>query len=126
LCFSASAQQFENEGFQLRFSRSGLSSLKHTNDVYDTDYVLPGRALGDVVVRYKTAGQAWQQVDSATAGTAGPFNPAPAYTYKIGRAIPTIATTSKTNSSIGPWGTSALNDQIEPKSSRDQGIPFFA
>ena len=123
---SVSAQQLENDRFQLKFSSSGLSSLKHTRDVYDTDYVLPGRALGDVVVRYRTAGQAWKQADSATAGAATPSSQGTAYTYQIGRAIPTVATASKTSSSIGPWGTNALNDQIEPKSSRDQGVPFFA
>lgn len=46
--------------------------------------------------------------------------------YQVGRAVPTIATASRTNSSIGPWGTNALNDQIEPKNSHDQNIPFFA
>jgi hypothetical protein len=40
--------------------------------------------------------------------------------------VPTIATASRTNSSVGPWGTTALNDQIEPKNSHDQNIPFFA
>jgi len=126
LGITASAQQLENDRFQLRFSDSGLSSLKHTHDVYDTDYVLSGRAVGDVLVRYKVAGQAWKQVDSATAGAENPSGHGMRYSYKIGRAIPTIATASKTNSSTGPWGTSALNDQIEPSSSRDKGIPLFA
>ena len=118
----ACAQQLANDQFQLQLSATGLSSLKHTKDVYDTDYILGGRALGDVVVRYRTAGAAWQQVDSATGAAPSPSG----IQYNIGRAIPTIATASKSNSSIGPWGTNALNDQIEPKSSRDQNIPFFA
>lgn len=116
------SQQLANNQFQLEFSAAGLRSLKHRQDVYDTDYILGGRALGDVVVRYRTAGGAWQQVDSATGASPN----ASEVRYKIGRAVPTIATASKTNSSIGPWGTNALNDQIEPKSSRDQNIPFFA
>jgi hypothetical protein len=118
----ACAQQLANDQFQLQFSSAGLSSLKHTKDVYDTDYILGGRALGDVVVRYRTGTGTWQQVDSATA----PSHDGSEVHYNIGRAIPTLATSSKTNSSVGPWGTNALNDQIEPKSSRDQNIPFFA
>lgn len=116
------AQQLANDEFQLQFSANGLNSLKHLSDVYDTDYILGGRALGDVLVRYRTVGGAWQQVDSAT----GASQNVSEVQYQIGRAIPTTATASKANSSIGPWGTNALNDQLEPKSSRDQGIPFFA
>ena len=121
----ACAQQLANDQFQLQFSSKGLSSLKHTKDVFDTDYILAGRALGDVVVRYRTTHDGpWKQVESAT--SASKNNPAAEVTYNVGRAIPTVATTSKANSSVGPWGTSALNDQVEPKSSRDRNIPFFA
>jgi len=118
----ACAQQLANDQFEIQFSSAGLRNLKHTKDVYDTDYILGGRALGDVLVRYRSGAGPWQQVDSAT----GTSQNASEVRYQIGRAIPTIATASKANSSIGPWGTNALNDQIEPKSSRDQNIPFFA
>ncbi len=119
---AASAQQIANDSFQLGFSSIGLKALKHTHDTYDTNYILAGRALGDVFVRYRTPGGSWQEVASATAGTENQES----FNYTIGRAIPTIATTSRTTSSIGPWGTRALNDQIEPASSHDKDIPFFA
>ncbi len=119
-----SAQQLSNEQFQLQFSGTGLSSLKHTQDVFDTDYILAGRALGEAVVRYRAAGEPWKQVESATGASKSASDAE--VTYGIGRAIPTIATTSKANSFVGPWGTNALNDQIEPKNSRDKNIPFFA
>ena len=115
-------QQITNDQFQLQVSNAGLSGLKHTKDVYDTEYILGGRALGDVLVRYRSGVGSWQQVDSATAATENPAG----IEYQIGRAIPTMATASKANSSIGPWGANALNDQIEPKSSHDQNVPFFA
>src|SRR5690348_3984973 len=117
-----SAQQLANNEFQLQFSGSGLSSLKHTQDVFDTDYILAGRDLGDVYIRYRTPGNVWQEVTSATGASQ---TSASDMKYQIGRAIPTIATESRSNSSIGPWGTRALNDQIEPKTSRDKSIPFF-
>ncbi len=124
LILSASAQQFGNDQFELQVSGSGLSSLKHTRDVFDTDYILAGRTLGDVVVRYRAPGGVWKNVDSGTGALKSTSGSE--VTYQIGRAIPTIATESQSNTSIGPWGTNALNDQIEPKSSRDQNIPFFA
>lgn len=116
------AQQIQNESFQLQFSSVGLKALKRTHDSFDTNYILAGRALGDVFVRYRTQGGAWEKVTSATAGAQS----SQGFTYSIGRAVPTIATSSRTNSSIGPWGTRALNDQIEPANSHDNDIPFFA
>jgi Family of unknown function (DUF5695) len=116
------AQQIENQSFQLQFSSVGLKTLKRSHDSFDTNYILAGRALGDVFVRYHTQGSPWQEVSSATAGALSNQS----FTYTIGHAVPTIATSSHTNSSIGPWGTRALNDQIEPANSRDKDIPFFA
>jgi hypothetical protein len=116
------AQQVQNPLFQLQFSSVGLKTLKHTHDSFDTNYILAGRALGDVFVRYRTPGGSWEEVSSATAGAQSDQG----FTYSVGRAVPTIATSSRTNSSIGPWGTRALNDQIEPANSHDKDIPFFA
>jgi Family of unknown function (DUF5695)/F5/8 type C domain len=118
----ALAQQIGNDNFQLEFSSTGLKTLKRTRDSFDTNYILAGRALGDVFVRYRAPGGTWQEVSSATAGTEKDQG----FAYAVGRAVPTIATASRTNSSIGPWGTRALNDQIEPASSHDRDIPFFA
>lgn len=119
---AALAQQVNNDAFQLQFSSMGLKTLKHTQDGFDTNYILAGRALGDVFVRYRTQGESWQEVSSAMGGAPSDAG----FSYAIGRSIPTLATSSRTNSSIGPWGTRALNDQIEPANSHDKDIPFFA
>lgn len=116
------AQQVHNESFQLQFSSVGLKTLKRTHDAFDTNYILAGRALGDVFVRYRTHAGSWEEISSATAGAQSNQG----FTYSVGRAVPTIATSSRTNSSIGPWGTRALNDQIEPANSNDKDIPFFS
>jgi hypothetical protein len=42
-------QNLSNNEFKLGFSQFGVASLKHTRDVYDTDYILAGRSLGDVL-----------------------------------------------------------------------------
>ena len=119
----ALSQQLENDQFKIGLSPAGVASLKHGQDVFDTDYILGGRSLGDVLIRYREAGEAWQEISSGTSVS----QRAPGeVTYQIGRAVPTIATASRANSSIGPWRVRALNDQAEPKNSRDKEIPFFA
>lgn len=116
-------QEFSNNEFKVGLSQFGVASLKHTRDVYDTDYILAGRSLGDVFLRYRSPGQDWKEAVSA----GSPQNASSTnVSYSIGRIVPTVATSSRTMSSIGPWGTRALNDQIEPKNSHDTDIPFFA
>src|SRR5438552_3177881 len=61
----AHAQQISNKDFALGVSASGVNSLKRTRDVYDTNYILAGRTLGDVLVRYRLSGEAWKEVSSA-------------------------------------------------------------
>src|SRR5580704_19286202 len=117
----ALSQQLENDQFKIGFSPAGLTSLKRVQDVFDTDYVLGGRSLGDILVRYRAPGEAWKDISSGTSVSQRSANEV---TYQIGRAVPTIATASRANSSIGPWRTRALNDQAEPKNSRDKRIPF--
>ncbi|MBZ5583796.1 MAG: hypothetical protein LAQ30_16615 [Acidobacteriia bacterium] len=112
--------------------------MKRVQDAFDTDYVLPGRSLGDIVVRYRAAGATeWQQVSNAgpiASGAAGS-----SVAYHIGRAVPTVATASGASSSIVPpagrggnlggrggAATSALNDQLEPENSHDPVVPLFA
>lgn len=114
--------QISNDQFNLAYSSAGLSSVKHTHDSYDTDYITPGATLGDVVVRYRSAGgAAWQEVSSATAAVAANQR----LSYTVGRAVPTLATSSRPSSSSGQWSVEALSDQIAPSSASQTDIPFF-
>ena len=125
LCIQAvfsAGQQISNDQFNLTYSQAGLSSVKHTNDTYDTDYIAPGRSLGDVLVRYRAAGDgAWREASSATAPVASNET----LSYTVSRAVPTLATSSKASASSGQWSLHALNDQIEPTNAGDIDIPFF-
>ena len=128
-----------NEHFRIASAATGVSSLKHTADVFDTDYILPGRSLGDLVVRYREAGTSdWKQVSSAAMVGAGP--PGSRVALHVGRVVPTIATQSRVRTSIvAPAGgapgaaagrggaalASALNDLLEPENSRDLVVPLF-
>jgi hypothetical protein len=125
LCLQAvfsTGQQISNDQFNLTFSQVGLSSVKHPHDTYDTDYIAPGRSLGDVLVRYRANGDGdWREASSATA----PIASAETLSYTVGRAVPTLATSSKASASNGQWSLQALNDQIEPRNAGDTDIPFF-
>jgi hypothetical protein len=55
------AQPLANDSFQILTSPTGLTSLKRVHDAYDTDYIAGGRALGNVLVRYKLPAEtSWQ------------------------------------------------------------------
>ena len=122
-------QQLSNDQFHITYTAAGLTTLKHVHDAYDTDYLLPGRPLGDVLIRYRVAGEtAWQRALSATPSPVPPSLNAKTSqnaSYTIGRPVPTIATSSRLSSSAGSWGLGALNDQVEPTTSADSNIPFF-
>jgi hypothetical protein len=47
--------------FTLRFSPSGIVSLKRTNDKYDTEYIQRGNVLGHILVRYRMLDGPWQE-----------------------------------------------------------------
>ncbi len=111
-----------NSSFEIQAEPSGLASLKRANDRYDTDYIAAGRALGNVLVRYKPpADKDWQTALYATAaGQSGE-----SVSYHVGRGIPTLATSSKASASTARFLVRALNDQIESTSSSDETIPRF-
>lgn len=117
-----SGQPLADSSFEIRTAPYGLASVKRVHDRYDTDYVAGGRALGNVLVRYRAPAEAgWRTALYATGGN----RDGQSVSYKVGAAIPTIATTSKASSSAKWAQTDALNDQIEPASSADKNIPRF-
>src|SRR4051794_39549163 len=48
-----------NEHFKLSLSPAGLTSLKHTNDAFDTDYIQQGRSLGGLLISYRAGDGSW-------------------------------------------------------------------
>lgn len=47
--------------FTLRFSPSGIVSLKRTDDKHDTEYIQRSKVLGHVLVRYRMLDGPWQE-----------------------------------------------------------------
>ncbi len=126
----ACAQTLNDAQFQISYGPAGITSLQHTQDSYPTEYLAPGRALGDLVIRYRAAAEtAWKEIGAA--GQVAPGSPS----FVIGTPVPTIATRARATSSATPAGrggrgpagltTAALNDQIDPRTSRDNIARFM-
>jgi hypothetical protein len=84
------AQILTNDQFRIGYSHMGITSLKHVQDVFDTDYLLPGRSAGDLVLRYRAAGATeWKQISDAELDAAA--SSGSRVVFHVGRAVPTIA-----------------------------------
>jgi hypothetical protein len=126
---SAGAQTMNDQQFQISYGLAGIASLQHTGDFYPTEYLAPGRALGDLVIRYRAAGETdWTQIGAAGADSAS------ASSFIVGTRVPTIASSAHGSSSAPAAGRgargfavpppTALNDQVDPRTSRDNIARF--
>jgi hypothetical protein len=122
---SAEGQALANSEFQIESSPDGLKSLKRPQDGYDTNYIAPGRTLGDITVRYRTLGEKeWRKVSAATTDPgAAPQDGQVSFT--VGELLPTIASSARVTASIPSPAITALNDGIVPQRSDDTEIPRF-
>jgi len=124
-------QSLANDQFQVGYSDAGITSLKRTNDKYPTDYIGAGRTLGDVVIRYRAAGEKeWKGASTAMiSGDAGKGSADDkSVSYTIGVEEPTIASTSRASASVagrGGFGTMALRNSATPENSHVAGVPRF-
>ena len=119
------AQSLQNAQFQLAYSPSGITSLKHIQDKYDTDYIAGGRTVGDLLIRYRaTGGKDWKKATAAVLNTSAPANPQEV-SFTIGELLPTLASLSRASASIRSQAIFTLNDQLLPRNSRDPAIPRF-
>ena len=56
--------EFNNSEFSLQFDslKGGVTSLKRSNDVFDTEYIKKDHMLGDVMIRYRIKNSEWKKV----------------------------------------------------------------
>jgi len=54
-----------NSQFNLKFDAGAIVSLKPAQSPSDTQFISPGRRLGDVIIRYREATNDWQSVNTA-------------------------------------------------------------
>lgn len=123
----APAQSLHNDEFRLAYSSSGVKSLKRVQDKYDTDYIAQGRALGEVLIRYRSKGETeWQKASAAFPDTENPPSDQAVH-FKIGELVPTLASLARPSASLRSPAAFALNNSfgLAPENSRSTTAPRF-
>lgn len=106
------AQELANDAFRIQYDESGISSLRRTNDVHDTDYIAANGRLGRLLVRYRTTANGdWRELREMllTAQSGGR-----SVTYTLGSRLPTLASRSSAVAQTGAGGLRGLNDGLVP------------
>src|ERR1043165_10291073 len=97
LATTAAAQpaptDLSNRSFQIKYGASGITSLKRTGDVADTDYIAANGALGRLIVRYRTAVHGdWKELrDPILRGRADVAGGSGVIAYSLGTRQPALA-----------------------------------
>ena len=104
----AGAQNLRNGAFTIQYGEEGIVSLRHTNDVNDTEYIASGGSLGRVVARYRTSPQGeWRDISHLKlAGEAGGNR----IQYRVGELLKTLAAQSEVSASSAVPGLTTVND----------------
>src|SRR3954447_8907282 len=110
LAAPAASQDLSNRAFQLQYGAAGISSLKRTGDVADTDYIAANGSLGRLLVRYRTTAHGdWKELRDviltrrATAASAE-------IGYALGTLQPALASRASGSAVQGVAGIRGLND----------------
>ena len=113
LASSATAQDLASRTFQLKYDASGITSLKRTGDVADTDYIAANGALGRLIVRYRTSPHGdWKELRDLIARSSrvpGQIE------YALGAWGPWVSTRASGSAVQGVAGIRGLNDGIVPR-----------
>lgn len=109
---AASADELSNRAFQVKYDATGITSLKRTADVADTDYIAAGSALGRVVVRYRTAPHGdWKELRELLLTGSN----AASVRYTIGALLQGLAAKASGSAVQGVAGIRGLNDGLVPR-----------
>ena len=103
-----SAQNLRNSAFTIQYSDEGIVSLRHTNDVHDTEYIASGGSLGRVVARYRTSPQGdWRDISHLKLAGEPTAN---RIQYRVGELLKTLAAQSEVSASDTVPGLATVND----------------
>src|SRR5579872_2673218 len=104
------AQDLRNSAFTIQYRDEGIVSLRHTQDVADTEYIANGGSLGRVAVRYRTAAQGeWRDIGHLT--PAGEPN-GNTIQYRAGELLKALAAQAEVSASAAVPGLAAVNDGL--------------
>src|ERR1700722_10801933 len=105
---AAEAQNLRNNAFNMQYSDEGIVSLRHTNDVADTEYIANGGSLGRVVARYRTSPQGdWREIGQLKPDGQPTGN---RVQYRLGELLKTLAAQSEVSASTNVAGLATVND----------------
>jgi hypothetical protein len=112
LAHPAPAQDIANRAFQIKYDTAGITSLKRTGDVADTDYIAAGAAFGRLLVRYRTAPHGdWKElrdlIQTASSATS--------VQYRLATVPPGLAARASGSAVQGVAGIRGLNDGVVPR-----------
>ena len=109
---SATADDLSNRAFQIKYDGSGITSLKRTGDVADTDYIAANAAFGRLLIRYRTARNGdWKELRDLLPAPAGSGE----IRYRLGTLSPGLAARASGSAVQGVAGLRGLNDGIVPR-----------
>ena len=112
----AFGQVLSNNVFNIQYGAGGITSLRRTNDSYETEYITRGGVLGNVVIQYrKGAEPGWITAREIGAGPAA----APGsntVNYIIGTLLPTLPQLSTASASVN--GTNLIVAERRPVPAR--------
>src|SRR5215475_263890 len=104
------AQNLRNNAFTIQYRDEGIVSLRHTQDVADTEYIANGGSLGRVVARYRTAAQGeWRETGHLKLAGEPDGN---TIQYRAGELLKTLAAQSEVSASATVPGLAAVNDGL--------------
>ena len=109
------ADDLSSRAFQLKYDASGITSLKRTGDVADTDYIAANGALGRLIVRYRTSAHGdWKELRDLLATPRAAPN-ANEIAYALGTRQPSMASRASGSAVQGVAGIRGLNDGLVPR-----------
>src|SRR5215471_13136808 len=106
----AGAENLRNGAFTVQYNDEGIVSLRHTDDVADTEYIASGGSLGRVVARYRTAPQGeWRDIGHLKLAAQPAGN---TIQYRAGELLRTLAAQSEVSASANVPGLATVNDGL--------------
>src|SRR5262252_7150256 len=99
--------ELKNSAFTIQYGSAGITSVRRTNDVADTEYVGPNGALGRLVIRYRTSPHGdWKELRDLIPNGRG--------SYTLGALQPSLASRASGSAVQGVAGLRGLNDGLVP------------